>query len=171
MPTFICLLNWTDQGAKTAKDAGKRYHASKVLAEKLGGKLLTSYIATGQYDVIATLEMPDGQAMVKFAAALSASGGALLPNSLPAGSFARRRELRESEASLEITQRVSQSVRMISLNSSSTETWCGRSPCLTAKSMTISSERRLASMPKRSGSSSGMPVSANEAALASRNTR
>jgi len=50
MPTFICLLNWTDQGAKTAMDAGKRYQASKVLAEKLGGKLLTSYIATGQYE-------------------------------------------------------------------------------------------------------------------------
>jgi uncharacterized protein with GYD domain len=76
MPTFICLLNWTDQGAKTAKDAGKRYQASKVLAEKLGGKLLTSYIATGQYDVIATLDMPDGQAMAKFAVALSASGNA-----------------------------------------------------------------------------------------------
>jgi uncharacterized protein with GYD domain len=75
MPTFICLLNWTDQGAKTAMDAGKRYQASKVLAEKLGGKLLTSYIATGQYDVIATLDMPDGQAMVKFAVA-SASGNA-----------------------------------------------------------------------------------------------
>jgi uncharacterized protein with GYD domain len=76
MPTFICLLNWTDQGAKTAKDAGKRYQASKVLAEKLGGKLLTSYIATGQYDVIATLDMPDGQVMAKFAIALSASGPA-----------------------------------------------------------------------------------------------
>ncbi len=76
MPTFICLLNWTDQGAKTAKDADKRYRASQALAEKLGGKLLSSHITTGQYDVIATLEMPDGQAMVKFSVALSASGNA-----------------------------------------------------------------------------------------------
>jgi len=74
MPAFICLLNWTDQGAKTAKDAGKRYQASKALAEKLGGKLLSSYITAGQYDVIATLDMPDGQTMAKFAIALSASG-------------------------------------------------------------------------------------------------
>jgi len=76
MPTFICLLNWTDQGAKTAKDAGKRYQASRALAEKVGGKLLGSYITTGEYDVIATLDMPDGQAMTRFAVALSASGNA-----------------------------------------------------------------------------------------------
>jgi len=76
MPTFICLLNWTDQGAKTAKDAGKRYQASRALAEKLGGKLLSSYITTGQYDVIATLDMPDEQAMTRFAVALAASGNA-----------------------------------------------------------------------------------------------
>jgi uncharacterized protein with GYD domain len=76
MPTFICLLNWTDQGAKTAKDAGKRYRASQLLAEKLGGKLLSSYITPAQYDVVATLDMPDDQAMTKFALALSASGNA-----------------------------------------------------------------------------------------------
>jgi hypothetical protein len=63
------------------------------------------------------------------------------------------------------------SARMVSLNSSSTLNRRGRSSCLTAKSMTISSERRLASMPKRSGSSSGMPVSANDASFASRNRR
>ncbi len=76
MATFICFLNWTDQGAKTAKDAGKRYQASKALAEKVGGKLLNSYITTGQYDVVATFEMPDGHAMAKVAVALSASGNA-----------------------------------------------------------------------------------------------
>jgi hypothetical protein len=35
MPTFICFLNWTDQGAKNAKEANKRFRASKSLAEKL----------------------------------------------------------------------------------------------------------------------------------------
>jgi uncharacterized protein with GYD domain len=76
MPTFICFLNWTDQGAKNAKDAAKRYQASKAMAEKLGGRLLSAYVTTGQYDVVATVEMPNGEAMVKFAAAVSASGNA-----------------------------------------------------------------------------------------------
>jgi uncharacterized protein with GYD domain len=74
MPTFICFLNWTDQGAKNAKDAGKRYQASKALVEKVGGKMLSAYITTGQYDVVVTLDMPDGEAMTKYAVALSAAG-------------------------------------------------------------------------------------------------
>jgi uncharacterized protein with GYD domain len=76
MPTFICFLNWTDQGAKNAKEASKRYQGARSMAEKLGGKLLSSYVTTGQYDVVATLEMPNGEAMVKFASAISATGNA-----------------------------------------------------------------------------------------------
>jgi uncharacterized protein with GYD domain len=37
MPTFLCFLNWTDQGAKNTKDIVKRYQASKAVVEKLGG--------------------------------------------------------------------------------------------------------------------------------------
>jgi uncharacterized protein with GYD domain len=76
MPTFICFLNWTDQGAKNAKDSSKRYQASKDMAEKLGGKLLSAYVTTGQYDVVATVEMPNGEAVVKFASGISATGNA-----------------------------------------------------------------------------------------------
>jgi len=76
MPTFICFLNWTDQGAKNAKDSDKRSQAARAFAEKLGGRLLSAYVTTGQYDVVATLELPDGDAMAKFAAALSADGNA-----------------------------------------------------------------------------------------------
>ena len=76
MPTFICFLIWTDQGAKNAKDANKRFQASKSMAEKLGGKLLSAYVTTGQYDVVVTLEMPNGEAMVKFVSAISMTGNA-----------------------------------------------------------------------------------------------
>jgi uncharacterized protein with GYD domain len=44
------------------------------MAEKLGGKLLSAYVTTGQYDVALTLEMPNGEAMAKFASAISGSG-------------------------------------------------------------------------------------------------
>ena len=74
MPTFMCFLNWTKQGAKKAKEANKRFQASKSMAEKLGGKLLSAYVTTGQYDVVLTLDMPNGEAMAKFASAVSGSG-------------------------------------------------------------------------------------------------
>ena len=65
MPTFVCFLNWTEQGAKNAKQANKRFQASKSMAEKLGGKLLSAYVTTGHYDVVLTLEMPNGDDKVR----------------------------------------------------------------------------------------------------------
>ena len=76
MPTFICFLNWTDQGAKNAKDVVNRYQRGKATAEKLGGRLLSAYVTTGQYDVVVTVEMPNGEAMLKYAAAISGTGNA-----------------------------------------------------------------------------------------------
>jgi uncharacterized protein with GYD domain len=76
MPTFICFLNWTDQGAKNTKDLSKRYQAGKNVAEKLGGKLLSAYVTTGQYDVVVTVDMPSGEAMAKLVVALAATGNA-----------------------------------------------------------------------------------------------
>jgi uncharacterized protein with GYD domain len=72
----MCFLNWTEQGIKKVKDAGKRSQAAKALAEKLGGRVLSAYVTTGQYDVVATVEMPSGDAMAKFVAAIGASGHA-----------------------------------------------------------------------------------------------
>ncbi len=74
MPTFICMLNWTEEARKHPTESNKRAQAARHLAEMVGGKLLSAYVTTGQYDAIATLEMPDGDAMIKFVSALSSSG-------------------------------------------------------------------------------------------------
>jgi uncharacterized protein with GYD domain len=76
MPMFMCFLNWTEKGVKAAKDTGKRSQAAKKLAEKLGGRILSAYVTTGQYDVVAALEMPSGDAMAQFALGIAASGNA-----------------------------------------------------------------------------------------------
>jgi uncharacterized protein with GYD domain len=76
MPTFMCFLNWTDQGARAVKDAPKRYEASKAVIAKLGGRLVSAYVTTGQYDVVLTVEMPNGDAMTKFAVSLTSTGNA-----------------------------------------------------------------------------------------------
>jgi uncharacterized protein with GYD domain len=76
MPTFMCFLNWTDQGAKAVKEAPQRYEAVKDLVAKLGGRLVSAYVTTGQYDVALTVEMPNGDAMTKLAIAITSSGNA-----------------------------------------------------------------------------------------------
>ena len=53
-----------------------RYQRSKAMVEKLGGRLLSAYVTTGHYDVVVTVEMPNGETMLKYASAISASGNA-----------------------------------------------------------------------------------------------
>src|SRR5216683_7952339 len=65
MPTFMCFLNWTDQGAKAVKDGAARYEAAKTLVAGLGGRMVGAYVTTGQYDVVFIVEMPNGDAMTK----------------------------------------------------------------------------------------------------------
>jgi len=74
MPTFMCFLNWTDQGAKAIKDALSRYEATKGMIAGLGGRLVSTYVTTGQYDVVLLVEMPNGDAMTKLAVALTSRG-------------------------------------------------------------------------------------------------
>ncbi len=76
MPHFICFLNWTDEGAKDTKNLAERHDRGQSLAASLGGKIVSTYITTGQYDVVAVLDMPEGDAMVKFALSIGARGQA-----------------------------------------------------------------------------------------------
>ena len=73
---FMCYLNWTEQGARAMKDAPKRYEASRAIVEKLGGRIVSAYETTGQYDVALTLDMPNGDAMTQFVVSLSSQGNA-----------------------------------------------------------------------------------------------
>jgi uncharacterized protein with GYD domain len=36
MDTFVCLVNWTDQGIRNVKDTIQRYERSEELANKHG---------------------------------------------------------------------------------------------------------------------------------------
>jgi uncharacterized protein with GYD domain len=72
----MCFLNWTDQGARAVRDAPKRYEVVKGLVAQLGGRLVSAYVTTGQYDVALTIEMPNGDAMTKFVVSLTSSGNA-----------------------------------------------------------------------------------------------
>ncbi|MBI3648851.1 MAG: GYD domain-containing protein [Actinobacteria bacterium] len=58
MARFVSLLNWTDQGAKTAADTVDRAEAAKKLAADMGGSL-ELYWTMGQYDLVAITEFAD----------------------------------------------------------------------------------------------------------------
>ncbi len=74
MPTYISLVNYTEQGIKSIKESPKRVDGVRVLAEKLGGRMGALYLTMGAYDLIAISEFPDGEAAAKFALTLGSMG-------------------------------------------------------------------------------------------------
>ncbi|MFJ6564483.1 GYD domain-containing protein [Streptomyces sp. NPDC091412] len=61
MPTYITLLNWTDQGVRDYKDTAKRAETFGAAAQKIGAKLLNIYWTVGPYDLVAVVEAPDDE--------------------------------------------------------------------------------------------------------------
>lgn len=74
MPTFICLIRLTHQGATTVADSPARVTAAKELLRSLGGKLTAFYATMGQYDGVVIAEAPDATAMAKFAYKVASVG-------------------------------------------------------------------------------------------------
>ena len=56
--TYVILMNLTEQGVKTIKDAPKRIDAMAKVIEKAGGKLVAMYTTLGEYDYVAVSEVP-----------------------------------------------------------------------------------------------------------------
>ena|SRR6266566_4512507 len=74
MPTFLCAMNWTDQGIRTVKDLPKRVKAGYDLAKKVGVEIKQAYVTSGSDDLLLVLETPNGDNVAKFALALGSHG-------------------------------------------------------------------------------------------------
>ncbi|MGW0554421.1 GYD domain-containing protein [Streptomyces sp. NPDC002926] len=61
MPTYVTLLNWTDQGARGFKDTSQRAEAFAAAAQRLGAKVLNIYWTVGPYDLVTVVEAPDDE--------------------------------------------------------------------------------------------------------------
>ncbi len=71
---FICSINWTDQGIRSVKDSPKRAQAARELAKKLGVEIKEIYLTSGESDLLAILDSPNGDNVAKFAMAIGAQG-------------------------------------------------------------------------------------------------
>jgi uncharacterized protein with GYD domain len=74
MPMFILSLNWTDQGIRSVKEAPKRSQAARELASRVGVEIKQLYLTSGDDDLLAIVDTPNGDNVAKFALALSALG-------------------------------------------------------------------------------------------------
>ena len=74
MPTYITLVNYTDQGVQNIKDAPKRIRDSKKLITSLGGKLKAAYLTLGGYDLVTIGEAPDDETMARAVLIIAGQG-------------------------------------------------------------------------------------------------
>jgi uncharacterized protein with GYD domain len=72
MPTYVTLINWTDQGVKGFKDTVDRYEAAQDVLSGMGVSFKDVYWTVGPYDIVGIVEAPDDESAT---AALLATAG------------------------------------------------------------------------------------------------
>ena len=65
MPTYVVLLNFTDEGIRTVKETVQRADGAAERAQQYGASLQT-YWTVGPYDVVGILEAPDDESATAF---------------------------------------------------------------------------------------------------------
>ena len=76
MPTYVSLLNFTDEGIRTVRDTLERNERAAGLAEKYGARLVQSYWTVGPYDIVIVLEAPDDESATAFWLEIGSIGAA-----------------------------------------------------------------------------------------------
>jgi uncharacterized protein with GYD domain len=74
MPSYIILMNWTDQGVKSFRDSVDRSEAAEVALSPAGITFKDVYWTVGAHDLIATLEAPDEETVAAALLTLAAQG-------------------------------------------------------------------------------------------------
>ena len=72
MPSYVTLINWTDQGVKNFKDSVDRYEGAQGAMGQGGVSFRDIYWTVGPYDIVAIVEGPDDETVT--AALLSVAG-------------------------------------------------------------------------------------------------
>ena len=64
MPTYVSLINWTEQGVKDFRESTKRAEEFTKLVEAQGGKVRELVWTVGEYDIVSVVEFPDEESGV-----------------------------------------------------------------------------------------------------------
>ena len=59
MARYVVLLNWTDQGVRTAKNTVQRFEQAASSFEQMGVAFEATYWTLGSHDLVAVLTAPD----------------------------------------------------------------------------------------------------------------
>jgi uncharacterized protein with GYD domain len=74
MPTFVVLVNWTDEGARNVKDTVQRANQVRADFQRRGITRFDILWTQGRYDILAIADAPDEQTMMAALLALATRG-------------------------------------------------------------------------------------------------
>jgi uncharacterized protein with GYD domain len=74
MSTYVSLFNFTDQGARAAKDTTKRLRAFAQSVEAAGGRFIGGWWLLGAYDGVIIFQTPDDETATRLALAVGMLG-------------------------------------------------------------------------------------------------
>ena len=74
MPSYLALVNWTEQGIKSVKDSPRRLDQAKKLIEQAGGRMIFFYMTMGQYDLVTLYEVSNDEAAARVSLQLGMGG-------------------------------------------------------------------------------------------------
>ena len=74
MPSYVTLMNWTDQGIKSFKNTVERYEAAETAFAQAGIKTKEIYWTVGAYDLVSIVEAPDDETLAAAHLTLGAQG-------------------------------------------------------------------------------------------------
>ena len=74
MPSMVILGSYTEQGIQNMKGLPDRLAATKEAVSGAGGRLISFYLTMGQYDFVATVEVPDAETGAQLSLQTAAQG-------------------------------------------------------------------------------------------------
>ena len=74
MPTYISLIQYTQQGVEKIKESPARLDHAKKGYEAAGGKIKDFFLVMGEYDIVIISELPNDEAVAKLTLTLASSG-------------------------------------------------------------------------------------------------
>ena len=74
MPTYVTLINYTDQGIRAAKGTVERQQQGEEQLRQLGGRFIENYLTMGDYDHVLVWEAPDDETAARFMLTVGSAG-------------------------------------------------------------------------------------------------
>jgi uncharacterized protein with GYD domain len=72
--SYVVLMKLTAQGAARAVDMPTRFNEIGALVTKLKGRLDRLYLTMGEYDLVASVDLPDDETAMTFSMTLTQGG-------------------------------------------------------------------------------------------------